>query len=90
MMVVTSLHQGFMDVEVFALHQAIFLQVIWRDLGVMDTVFLQEVGSCCHKCWPIVCHDFSGSAPFADDLLKYAIPKGLLVLLLEWAPLRPR
>ena len=89
MIIITSLHEVFADIKVFALHQAICLEIIGRDLDVVDGIFLQKISCGCNKCLAIFHHNFSHSIPSAQNLLENEVPKCLLILLLERVPLWP-
>src|SRR5882724_9200588 len=90
MFVIACFHEGFMYVKVFALNNTIGLGVIWRNLDVMDAIFLRQVSSCSHRCRAIVGNNFSHSTPLVEDILEYKVPKSLFIFLPKGAPLGPR
>ena len=59
--IIAHLHEGFANVEVFALNNAIGLGFIWRTLDMMYAVFFRQVSNCCYKCGAIVSNNFSHS-----------------------------
>jgi len=65
MLVITHLHEGFANVKVVSLDNAIGLRVIQRDLDVMDAIFIRQVSSHSHKCRAIVSNNLSHSTPSA-------------------------
>ena len=88
--IIACLHEGFKYVKVLVLNNTIGLGVIWRNIDMMDAIFLRQVSSCSHKCGAIVSNNFGHSTPSAKDIFEYKIPKGLLIFFPKRAPLGPR
>ena len=67
---IASLEQRLAHVEVCPFSDPVRVGVVTRNMYVSDMVTPGEVVERLHKCWAIICDDFTKRAPSAKDIFE--------------------